>query len=74
MTKEEFLDLLAETIDTEEELNEKINLDEIDEYDSIAVLSLMSMYDEMGVKVTPNDFKGLESVADLIKLAGDKVE
>ena len=74
MTKEEFLDLLAETIDTEEELNEKINLDEIDEYDSIAVLSLMSMYDEMGVKVTPNDFKGLENVADLIKLAGDKVE
>ena len=74
MSKEEFLDLLAETIDTEEELNEKMNLDEIDEYDSIAVLSLMSMYDEMGVKVTPNDFKGLESVADLIKLAGDKVE
>ena len=74
MKKEEFLELLAETIDTEEELNEEMSLDEIDEYDSIAVLSLMSMYDELGVKVVPNDFKELKSVADLIKLAGDKVE
>jgi len=74
MKKEEFLELLAETIDTEEELNEEMSLDEIDEYDSIAVLSLMSMYDELGVKVAPNDFKELKSVADLIKLAGDKVE
>jgi acyl carrier protein len=32
------------------------------------------MYDELGVKVTPNDFKELNSIADLIKLAGDKVE
>jgi len=74
MKKEEFLELLAETIDTEEELNENMALNEIDEYDSIAVLSLMSMYDELGVKVTPNDFKELNSIADLIKLAGDKIE
>jgi len=74
MKKEEFLELLAETIDTEEELNEEMSLDEIDEYDSIAVLSLMSMYDELGVKVAPNDFKELKNVADLIKLAGDKIE
>jgi len=74
MTKEEFLELLAETMDTEEELDEKTSLDEIDEYDSIAVLSLMSMYDEMRVKVTPNDFKDLKTVADLIGLAGDNIE
>ena len=74
MKKEEFLELLAETIDTEEELNENMALNEIDEYDSIAVLSLMSMYDELGVKVTPNDFKELNSIVDLIKLAGDKIE
>ncbi|NPA73313.1 MAG: acyl carrier protein [Epsilonproteobacteria bacterium] len=74
MKKEEFLDLLAETIDTEEELSEQMSLDDIDEYDSIAILSLMSMYDELGVKVTPNDFKDLKTVADLIKLAGDRVE
>jgi acyl carrier protein len=74
MKKEEFLDLLAETIDTEEELSGQMSLGDIDEYDSIAILSLMSMYDELGVKVTPNDFKDLKTVADLIKLAGDRVE
>ncbi len=74
MKKEEFLELLAETIDTEEELSEQMSLGDIDEYDSIAILSLMSMYDELGAKVTPNDFKDLKTVADLIKLVGDRVE
>jgi acyl carrier protein len=74
MKKDEFLEVLAETIDTEEELNEDMNLEDIEEYDSIAVLSLMSMYDEMGVKVTPKDFNNLETIKDLIKLAGDKIE
>jgi acyl carrier protein len=74
MTKKEFLELIAETIDTENELNEELLLDEIEEYDSIAILSLMSMYDEMGVKVTPSDFQNLKTIADLIKLAGEKIE
>jgi len=74
MKLEEFLELLAETIDTEEELAIETLLEDIEEYDSIAVLSLMSMFDEMGVKVTPNDFKNIEKVADLVRLAGDKIE
>jgi len=74
MKKDEFLELLAETIDTEDELNDEMNLDDIEEYDSIAILSLMSMYDELGIKVTPNDFKDLKKVADLIKLAGGNIE
>ena len=74
MTKTKFLELLTETIDTEVELNEKLPLDEIEEYDSIAILSLMSMYDELGVKVSPSDFQDLKTVADLIGLAGDTIE
>ncbi len=74
MTKDNFLELLAETIDTEMELEETTLLDEIDEYDSIAVLSLMSLYDELNVKVSPRDFENLKVVADLIELAGEKIE
>lgn len=74
MTKDEFLELLTETIDVEDDLREEMALDEIEEYDSIAVLSLMSMYDDLGVKVSPSDFQELKMVADLIKLAGDRVE
>ena len=74
MTKDEFLELLSETIDTESELSEELLLDEIEEYDSIAILSLISMYDDLGVKVNPSDFQNLKTVADLIKLAGSKIE
>jgi hypothetical protein len=41
MTKEEFIELLIETIDTEDEINENTLLDEIEEYDSIAILILL---------------------------------
>jgi len=74
MKKEEFVELLAETIDTEDEISKDTLLDEIEEYDSIAILSLMSMYDEIGVKVSPNDFINLKTIEDLITLAGDNIE
>ena len=73
MSKEEFLELLMQTIDCEE-ISEDMKLEEIDEYDSVAVLSLMSMYDELGIKVSPKDFEKLETVKDLILLAGEKIE
>jgi acyl carrier protein len=65
---------LIDTIDTEVEISENILLDEIEEYDSIAILSLMSMYDEIGVKIYPNDFVSLKTIQDLINLAGDSIE
>lgn len=74
MKKEEFIELLIDTIDTEDEISEDSLLDEIEEYDSIAVLSLMSMYDDIGVKVSPNDFTKLKTIQDLITLAGDNIE
>jgi len=74
MTKNEFLELLEETMDCEETLNFDMKLEDIEEYDSIAVLSLMSMYDELNIKVSPSDFEGLKNVLDLLKLAGDSIE
>ena len=73
MKKEEFIVLLEEAIDIEE-LNENMLLNEIDGYDSIAILSLMSIYDEINVKVSPNDFKDLKAINDLIQLAGNEIE
>ena len=73
MKKEEFIVLLEEAIDIEE-LNENMLLNEIDGYDSIAILSLMSIYDEINVKVSPNDFKDLKTINDLIQLAGNEIE
>lgn len=74
MTKDEFLELLIDTIDTEDEITSDTELSSIEEYDSIAILSLMNMYDELDVNVTPESFKDLKSIDDLIRLAGSSVE
>ena len=74
MTQQEFLEGIAEALDCEIELSGDTILDDIDEYDSIGVLSLMSYFDELGIKVSPNDFEKFETVQDLINLAGDKID
>lgn len=74
MTKEEMIEAIAEVIDTEMELTPQTKLEAIDYYDSVAVLSLMSWFDEIGVSVAPKDFEGLETVDDLVGLAKEKVD
>ena len=73
MNKRDFLELLKETMGMEEDLEEEMLLEDIEEYDSLAVLSLMAMYDELGVNVIPKDFRNLKRVKDLVVLAGENV-
>ena len=74
MSLEEFLEGIAEALDTENELTPETELEQIDEYDSIGVLSLMSYLDELGIKATPADFEKFRTVADLVALAGEKID
>lgn len=69
MTQQEFIDLLSETLDTEKILTIDTALEQVEEYDSIGILSLMSMYDDLGIKVSPNYFEQINTIADLVKLA-----
>jgi len=69
MNKAEFLDMLREVMDREEELNEEMLLDDVEEYDSLAALSLMAMFDEYGIDVSPKTFEGLKTIRDLVNLA-----
>ena len=71
MKKRDFLELLKETMGMEEDLEEEMLLEDIEEYDSLAVLSLMAMYDELGVNVIPKDFRKLKRVKELVALAGE---
>ena len=73
MKKRDFLELLKETMGMEEELEEEMLLEDIEEYDSLAVLSLMAMYDELGVNVIPKDFRKLKRVKELVALAGENL-
>ncbi len=74
MSETEFIENIKEVIDTEMDLDKDTLLDDIDYYDSVAVLSLMSYFDELGVSVSPKDFESCKSVGDLITLAKEVID
>lgn len=70
MTEKEKIALLEETLELDEDtLSADTVLADVDEYDSMAKLSLIVMMDdEFGVKLTGDVIKGFETVGDILKL------
>ncbi len=70
MTTEEKLALLEETFDMDEgSLEPDMELADIDEFDSIAKLSLIVlMDDEFGKTIKNDDIKALETVQDILDM------
>ena len=70
MTEREKLALLEDMMELDEgNLTVDKALDDIDEYDSMAKLSLIVlMEDEFGVKLTGDVIKGFETVGDIVAL------
>jgi len=70
MTEREKLALLEDMLELDEgDLSVDKALDDIDEYDSMAQLSLIVlMEDEFGVKLTGDVIKGFETVGDIVAL------
>ena len=70
MTEREKLALLEDMLELDEgDLTMDKALDDIDEYDSMAKLSLIVlMEDEFGVKLTGDVIKGFETVGDIVTM------
>ena len=70
MTEREKLALLEDMLELDEgDLSMDMALEDIDEYDSMAKLSLIVlMEDEFGVKLTGDVIKGFETVGDIVAL------
>ena len=70
MTEREKLALLEDMLELDEgDLTLDTVLDDVDEYDSMAKLSLIVlMEDEFDVKLTGDVIKGFETVGDIVKL------
>ena len=68
MTNQEKIALLEETLEIDEgTLTEDMLLEDVDEYDSMAKLSLIVMMDdEFDVKVTGDMIKGFQTVGDIL--------
>ncbi len=70
MTDREKLALLEDMMELDEgELTLDRALDDIDEYDSMAKLSLIVlMEDEFGIKLTGDTIKGFKTVGDIVAM------
>ncbi|MBQ6499098.1 MAG: acyl carrier protein [Ruminococcus sp.] len=68
MTEKEKIALIEETLDLDEgTLTADTVLDDVDEYDSMAKLSLIVMMDdEFGKKLTGDVIKGFKTVGDIL--------
>lgn len=70
MTKNEFLEELKEAMHRDESLDENMLLDDIDEWDSLAFVSIMVLFKNLfDIKITGDDLKKCQKVSDLIALA-----
>ena len=70
MSDQEKIAMLEEMLELDEgALKADTRLEDVEEYDSMAKLSLIVlMEDEFGVKLTGNVIKGFETVGDILKL------
>lgn len=75
MKKEDFLIELEDILQREEPCNITDLLEDYEEWDSLSKMALLSFFDKsFGIKLSLKDFKELESVEDIVKLAGDKIQ
>jgi acyl carrier protein len=72
MTIKEKLNTLEDLLDIEKDtLNEDLELNQINEWDSIAIISTIAMFDSIfGKDITPEEVKAFKTIRDIT----DKME
>ncbi|ACM64623.1 acyl carrier protein [Campylobacter lari] len=70
MTKEQLLKDLSEAMHMDELLKEDMILDDIDEWDSLAFVSIMVYFkNTLNMQISADDLRKCEKVSDLLALA-----
>jgi len=70
MNVKELLIVVAEAIEYEDELSLDQNIEDIEEWDSLGVLSIVSMMDDLNISVNLEDLEEIKTVEDFVKLTG----
>ena len=72
MTAENFIAKLAELMDTETALDLSTKLADVEDWDSLSMVSFFSFCNTtLGKKISPEQIKAAQTVEDLFRLAGD---
>ena len=71
MNKEQFLNELQDVLQRDDAVNENDNLSDYEEWDSLSKMAIMAFFDKrLGKKISLKELSELETVSDLLKLAG----
>ena len=70
MNRQEFLTQMQDVLQTDEELSYETALDDLAEWDSLAVATMAFLDKEFGVKTTMKDYKEMSTIADIAQKAG----
>ena len=74
MTKKDFLNELTEIMQLDEVLIGDEVLEDFDEWDSMANLGVLSMFDsEFSTNLEIDSLKNIKTITELMVLAGDKI-
>ncbi len=72
MTLNEFLDEITEILETDETVSIDTPLEGTDEYDSLAIMSLIAFFDDnFEMEVSGEQLVEIKLVSDLISLVGE---
>jgi len=75
MKKSKFIEKIKEAleIDSNEKITEDSGLRDLEEYDSLGVLTIIMMIDEnFGKQLSSSDFEKITTVGSLMKLIGEE--
>ena len=70
MNVKELLIVVAEALEYEDELYLDQNIEDIEEWDSLGVLSIVSMLDDLSISIYLEDLGEIKTVKDFVKLTG----
>ena len=71
MDKEQFLEEMVEVLQTEDEITMDTVLEDLEEWDSLSIMSTMAFLDKnFGVKTNMNDYKNITTIGDIAVKAG----
>ncbi|MBD1152579.1 acyl carrier protein [Pelagibacterales bacterium SAG-MED22] len=75
ITKKELLEEIKLTLQREEEISLDTELEKMDEWDSLAYISIISLYDRLfDFIITIDKLKESKTIDDLIKLVSNKLD
>lgn len=74
MTKQDLCNEIAEIMEVDAEINETTDLTQFEEFDSLAIMSLVALINtKFGKRIPGTELKSIKTPAELISLIGESM-